>query len=282
MIRLATYCEIWEPVISVDAKKKENIGNFKNDGAEYSRKKEPTKVLDKELGKVAPYGIYDMNRNKAFVNLGISHDTAAFAVESIPRWWQTLGRNTYPTASKLLINSDNGGSNGSRTKLWKKQLQQFANTTGLDVHISHFPPGISKWNKIKHKMFCFISKNWRGNPLISVETAIDLISNTTTAKGLKVVCIKDENTYKVGTKVTDEERRQRYDAPPLFDERLPSAGFERQNQDGAAPQSAERTVDYGAKRAICRITAADKAIPLVRWRIQDEQGVILQASTIYI
>jgi hypothetical protein len=204
------FIEQGEPVISVDTKKKENIGNFKNNGAEYSQKKEPTKVLDhdfpiKELGKVAPYGIYDINRNEGFVNLGVSHDTAEFAVESILRWWQTLGRNTYPNASKLLINSDNGGSNGSRIRLWKKQLQQFANITGLDVHISHFPPGTSKWNKIEHKMFCFISKNWRGKPLISVETVIDLISNTTTAKGLKIVCIKDENTYELGTKVTDEE-----------------------------------------------------------------------------
>jgi transposase len=199
-----------QPVISVDTKKKELIGNFKNTGAEYHQKKSPAKVMDhdfpvKELGKVAPYGIYDINRNEGFVNLGVSHDTAEFAVESILRWWQTLGRNTYPDASKVYINSDSGGSNGSRVKLWKKQLQEFTNITGLEVHVSHFPPGTSKWNKIEHRMFCFISKNWRGRPLISVETVIELISNTATSKGLKIVCIKDENKYELGTKITDEE-----------------------------------------------------------------------------
>jgi transposase len=199
-----------QPVISVDTKKKEKIGNFKNNGAEYNKKKNPKKVLDhdfliKELGKVAPYGIYDISRNEGFVNLGISHDTAEFAVESILRWWQTLGKNTYPKASKLYINSDNGGSNGSKVKLWKKQLQELANITGLEIHVSHFPPGTSKWNKIEHKMFCYISKNWRGTPLISIETVIKLISNTTTLRGLKIVCIKDDNEYKLGTKVTDEE-----------------------------------------------------------------------------
>jgi transposase len=199
-----------QPVISVDTKKKELIGNFKTGGAEYKPKKEPTKVLDhdfpiKELGKVAPYGIYDISRNEGFVNLGSSHDTAEFAVESILRWWQTLGQNTYPHATKLYINSDSGGSNGSRVKLWKKQLQELANITGLTVYISHFPPGTSKWNKIEHRMFCFISKNWRGRPLISIEAVIELISNTTTSKGLKIVCMEDSNEYKLGTKVTDAE-----------------------------------------------------------------------------
>jgi transposase len=199
-----------QPVISVDTKKKELVGNFKNTGAEYHQKKRPAKVLDhdfpiKELGKAAPYGIYDINRNEGFVNLGISHDTAEFAVESILRWWQILGRNTYPEASKLYINSDSGGSNGSRVKLWKKQLQEFANITGLEVHVSHLPPGTSKWNKIEHRMFCFISKNWRGRALISIETVIKLISHTTTLKGLKIVCVEDKNKYELGTKVTDEE-----------------------------------------------------------------------------
>ena len=198
------------PVISVDTKKKESIGNFKNGGAEYSKKKEPIKVLDhdfpiKELGKVAPYGIYDISRNEGFVNLGVSHDTAEFAVESILRWWMTLGKNTYPRASKLYINSDNGGSNGSRVRLWKVQLQEFVNITGLDAHVSHFPPGTSKWNKIEHRMFCFISKSWRGRPLVSVEAVIELISNTTTSKGLKIVCVKDSQKYELGNKVTDEE-----------------------------------------------------------------------------
>jgi transposase len=199
-----------EPVISVDTKKKELIGNFKNNGAEYSQKKNPTKVLDhdfpiKELGKVAPYGIYDISRNEGFVNLGVSHDTSEFAVESILRWWQILGKNTYPNASKIYINSDNGGSNGSRVKLWKKQLQEFANITGLETHLSHFPSGTSKWNKIEHRMFCFISKNWRGKPLISIETVIELISNTITSKGLRIMCVKDDNKYELGTKVTDKE-----------------------------------------------------------------------------
>jgi transposase len=208
--KCARFIRQGQPVISVDTKKKELIGNFKNNGAEYSQKKSPVKVLDhdfplKELGKVAPYGIYDVSRNEGFVNLGVSHDTAEFAVESILRWWKTLGVNTYPNAKKLYINSDNGGSNGSRVKLWKKQLQEFANITGLSAHVSHFPPGTSKWNKIEHKMFCFISKNWRGRPLISIETVIELISNTTTASGLKIVCIEDVNKYELGTKVTDEE-----------------------------------------------------------------------------
>ena len=199
-----------QPVISVDTKKKELVGNFVNGGAEYSIKKNPTKVLDhdfpiKELGKVAPYGIYDINRNEGFVNLGISNDTSEFAVASILRWWQTLGANTYPGAMKLYINCDGGGSNNVRRRLWKKQLQDFANITGLEVHVSHFPPGTSKWNKIEHKMFCYISKNWRGKPLISVEAIIHLISSTTTSKGLKIVCIKDENHYDLGTVVTDEE-----------------------------------------------------------------------------
>ena len=199
-----------QPVISVDTKKKELIGNFANEGAEYSKKKNPIKVLDhdfpiKELGKVAPYGIYDISRNEGFVNLGISHDTSEFAVASILRWWQTLGANTYPDATKLYINCDGGGSNNVRRRLWKTQLQELANITGLEVHISHFPPGTSKWNKTEHRMFCYISKNWRGKPLISVEAVIQLISTTTTTKGLTIICVKDERHYALGTAVTDEE-----------------------------------------------------------------------------
>jgi hypothetical protein len=208
--KCSVFINTMQPVISVDTKKKELIGNFKNHGSEYCKIKNPTKVLDhdfpiKELGKVVPYGIFDISRNKGFVNLGISHDTAEFAVESIMRWWQTLGSNTYPSAQKLYITSDNGGSNGSRIKLWKKQLQEFANISGLEVHVSHFPSGTSKWNKIEHRMFCFISKNWRGRPLISVETVIQLISNTSTEKGLKIICVEDKNHYELGTKVTDKE-----------------------------------------------------------------------------
>jgi transposase len=204
------FIEEGQPVISVDTKKKELVGNFKNNGATYRKKNDPIKVLDhdfplKELGKVAPYGIYDISKNEGFVNLGISHDTAEFAVESILRWWLTLGTNTYPDAVKLYINSDNGGSNGSRNRLWKKQLQQMADITGLEIHVSHFPPGTSKWNKIEHRMFCYISKNWKGQPLISIETIVNLISSTTTSKGLKIVCKRDDNKYELGQKVTDEE-----------------------------------------------------------------------------
>jgi transposase len=199
-----------QPVISVDTKKKELIGNFINNGSEYCKKKEPIRVLDhdfpvKELGKVAPYGIYDISRNEGFVNLGISHDTSEFAVASILRWWQTLGVHTYPNAAKLYINCDGGGSNNVRRRLWKKQLQDLANITGLEIHVSHFPPGTSKWNKIEHRMFCYISKNWRGKPLISVEAVIQLIASTTTAKGLRIVCVKDDRHYDLGTVVTDEE-----------------------------------------------------------------------------
>ena len=199
-----------QPVISVDTKKKELIGNFKNNGAEYRKKKEPHKAFDhdfpiKELGKVAPYGVYDVSRNLGFVNLGLSHDTAEFAVASILRWWQTLGVHTYPKASKIFITGDSGGSNGSRLKLWKKQLQEFANVSGLCVVVSHFPPGTSKWNKIEHRMFCFISKNWRGVPLVSVEVVVSLISSTTTSKGLKIVCACDDRCYALGTIVSDEE-----------------------------------------------------------------------------
>ena len=196
-----------EPVISVDTKKKELIGNYKNNGSEYREKKNPRQVIDHDfataLGKVVPYGVYDVNQNEGFVNLGISADTAEFAIESILRWWQTLGKKTYPNATKLLITPDAGGSNGYRVRLWKLQLQELANTTGLEIHVSHFPPGTSKWNKIEHRMFCYISKSWRGQPLISVETVISLIGNTTTTKGLTITCIKDDKTYELGKKVSD-------------------------------------------------------------------------------
>ena len=198
------------PVISIDAKKKENIGNFINNGRTYRKKKEPIKVLDhdfpiEELGKVTPYGIYDIGKNEGFVNLGVSSDTSEFAVESISRWWLTLGKNTYPETTKLYINCDGGGSNGCKTKLFKFQLQQFANQSGLKVHVSHFPPGTSKWNKIEHRMFCYITSNWKGQPLISIETVIQLIGSTTTTTGLKIICIKDDTVYKIGIKVSDKD-----------------------------------------------------------------------------
>lgn len=196
-----------DPVISIDAKKKEIVGNFKNNGRAYSKSKNPTKVLDhdfplKELGKVTPFGVYDISRNEGFVNLGISRDTAEFAVESVSRWWLTVGKNTYPKARRLYINCDGGGSNGARNRLFKLQLQEFADQSLLEVHISHFPPGTSKWNKVEHRLFCYISSNWRGQPLISIETIIDLIGSTTTTTGLKVICVKDENTYEIGIKVS--------------------------------------------------------------------------------
>ena len=198
------------PVISVDTKKKENIGNFKNNGQEYRKSGDPRKVLDHdfpipELGKVAPYGVYVLNDNTGFVNLGTDHDTAEFAVESIFRWWTAIGKSTFPDADKIYINCDNGGSNGSRLHLWKYELQQFANITGLEIHVSHFPPGTSKWNKIEHRLFCYISKSWQGQPLIDIETVVQLISNTTTSKGLKVICRIDNNKYELSRKVPDEE-----------------------------------------------------------------------------
>jgi transposase len=199
-----------QPVISVDTKKKENIGNFKNNGKEYRKNKDPREVLDhdfplKELGKVAPYGVYVINDNTAYVNLGTSHDTGEFAVESISRWWATIGMNTFAGAKILYINCDCGGSNGNRSRLWKYQLQQLVNRTGLEIYVSHFPPGTSKWNKIEHRLFCFISKNWAGKPLIDVETVINLISSTTTKKGLSVVCERDDTTYPLAQKVSNNE-----------------------------------------------------------------------------
>ena len=198
------------PVISVDTKKKENIGNFKNNGQEYRKSGDPRKVLDHdfpihELGKVAPYGVYVLNDNTGFINLGTDHDTAEFAAESILRWWKVIGKNTFPNADKIYINCDNGGSNGSRLRLWKYKLQQLANITGLEINVSHFPPGTSKWNKVEHRLFCYISKSWQGKPLIDIETVVQLISNTTTAKGLKVICQVDKNKYALSQKVSDEE-----------------------------------------------------------------------------
>jgi transposase len=198
-----------QPVISVDTKKKELIGNFANKGKEYRQKKTPRLVYDHdfpvgEMLKVAPYGIYVMNDNTAFVNLGTSRDTGEFAVESISRWWDVIGKNSFPYAKKLLITCDCGGSNGYRVRLWKAELQQFANLTGLAVHISHLPPGTSKWNKVEHKLFCYISKNWAGTPLIDVETVVQLISNTTTKTGLKVICVEDDREYLSAVKVDDD------------------------------------------------------------------------------
>lgn len=198
------------PVISIDCKKKELVGNFKNVGAEYAPKKQPVKVLDHDfplpdLGKAAPYGVYDISANEGYVSVGISADTAQFAVASIRNWWYSMGVERYPVASKLLITADGGGSNGSRNRLWKTELQNLANETGLEISVCHFPPGTSKWNKIEHRMFSQISKNWRGRPLESLAVIVNLIAATTTTTGLTIQCQLDLNNYPKGIKVTDEE-----------------------------------------------------------------------------
>ena len=198
------------PVISVDTKKKENIGNFVNKGSEYRSKRDPRKVLDhdfpiEELGKIAPYGVYNLNNNTGFVNVGTSHDTSEFAVESISRWWESVGKHTFPNTGKIYITCDSGGSNGYRVRMWKYQLQQFATRTGLEIEVSHFPRGASKWNKVEHRLFCYISKNWQGKPLVDVQTAVDLIGATKTTTGLEVICVRDDTEYKLARKVSDED-----------------------------------------------------------------------------
>jgi len=208
--KVTQFLEEGEPVISVDAKKKENLGIYKNEGKEYMPKGEPVEVNvydfpNKELGKAVPYGIYEIDRNKGWVNVGVSSDTAQFAVESIRRWWYGMGKQVRPNATKLYINADGGGSNGSRNRLWKVELQNFATETNLEIHVSHFPPGTSKWNKIEHRMFSFISKNWRGQPLLDRATVVNLIANTTTEKGLEIKAFLDENVYEKGIKISDEE-----------------------------------------------------------------------------
>lgn len=210
-------CEIFEkrgnPIISVDCKKKELIGNFKNNGKEWQPKgkNETVNVYDfKSLsdGKACPYGVYDILKNAGFVNVGTDHDTASFAVESIRRWWNNIGKKIYSGKKELLITSDGGGSNGVRNRLWKKELQQFSNETGLSITMTHLPPATSKWNKIEHRLFSFISINWRGKPLTSLETIIELLSHTTTKEGLTVTAIVDKNKYPIGIKVTDQELKQ--------------------------------------------------------------------------
>jgi len=206
----AEYIKTGVPVISVDTKKKENIGNFKNNGQEYRHKKDPRKVLDhdfpiEELGKISPYGVYHLNNNTGFVNVGTSHDTSEFAVESISRWWESVGKHTFTNSNKIYITCDSGGSNGCRVRMWKYQLQQFANRTGLEIEVSHFPRGTSKWNKVEHRLFCYISKKWQGKPLVDVKTAIDLIGSTKTTSGLEVICIRDDTDYELAQKVSDED-----------------------------------------------------------------------------
>ena len=199
-----------QPAISVDTKKKELVGDFKNGGREWRPKGEPELVRthdfkDKELGKAIPYGIYDLASDEGWVQVGIDHDTAQFAVNSIRSWWEHLGRGRYPKARRLQITADCGGSNGNRTRLWKVELQKLADRTGLEISVCHFPPGTSKWNKIEHRLFSFISKNWRGRPLVSLETIVNLIAATTTRTGLEVYARVDQRDYPDRIKVSDAQ-----------------------------------------------------------------------------
>lgn len=199
-----------QPAISVDTKKKELVGDFKNAGTQWRPKGNPERVRvhdfkDKDLGKAIPYGVYDMLNNQGWVNVGIDHDTAQFATRSILCWWNEMGANKFPCAKRLLITADGGGSNSHRSRLWKVSLQQLADETGLKLVVCHFPPGTSKWNKIEHRLFSYITSNWRGQPLINLQTIVELISSTTTSKGLEVRARLDTNTYETGIKVTDEE-----------------------------------------------------------------------------
>jgi transposase len=202
-----------QPVISVDTKKKELVGDFKNNGKELRPKGTPEKVqvhdfVDPELGRATPYGIYDLGRNSGWVSVGMDHDTAEFAVETIRRWWRTMGSPAYPQAKRLLITADAGGSNGPRLRLWKVELQKLANETGLRIVVCHFPPGTSKWNKIEHRLFSYISQNWRGKPLRSFATIVNLIAATTTMTGLKVHAELNQDSYPAGVKVSDAELAQ--------------------------------------------------------------------------
>jgi transposase len=205
-----TFEDKGNPIISVDCKKKELIGNFKNNGREWQSKGQNTvvNVYDfKSLadGKAVPYGIYDVIKNSGFVNVGVDHDTASFAVESIRRWWQTIGKKLYPTQTELLITSDGGGSNGVKNRLWKKELQQLSNETNLTITVTHLPPATSKWNKIEHRLFSFISINWRAKPLTNLETIIELLNHTTTKEGLTVKAMVDQHAYPTKVKVSNEE-----------------------------------------------------------------------------
>lgn len=198
------------PAISVDAKKKELVGNYANAGREWHKNSTPLEVkaydfIDEELGKVTPYGAYDIALNLGWVNVGTDNDTAQFAVKSIQRWWEELGERMYPDANEILIMADGGGSNGWRNRLWKKSLQEWADEEGLSIMVCHFPPGTSKWNKIEHQMFCHITRNWRGKPLVSHEVIIKLIGATTTKEGLKIGVSLDGDIYPKGIKVTDKE-----------------------------------------------------------------------------
>ena len=199
-----------QPVISVDAKKKELVGDFKNGGKEWQPKGRPEEVrvydfIDPDQGRVTPYGVYDVTANEGWVSVGTDHDTSRFAAQTILKWWQEMGRARYRNATELLITADGGGSNSSRCRLWKIALQELADATGLTLHVSHFPPGTSKWNKIEHRLFCHVRQNWRGKPLVSHDLIVKLIGSTTTRAGLKVKAALDTGRYDSGIKVTDEE-----------------------------------------------------------------------------
>jgi hypothetical protein len=209
------------PVISVDTKKKELIGNYENKGRQWRRSKSPALVQGHDfpapsVPRAYPYGVYDLARNKGFVNVGTDHDTGAFAVASIRGWWRFEGHRLYPRARRLLITADGGGSNGYRLRLWKFELQKLADATTLAIEVCHFPPGTSKWNKVEHRLFSFISSNWRGEPLRDYETIVRLIASTTTAKGLAVSCRLDRRKYPSGRRVTDEEMKTIRITPQAF------------------------------------------------------------------
>jgi hypothetical protein len=208
--KVVAYQKEQQPVISVDAKKKELIGNYKNEGVEWEEQKRPVEVkvydfLSEAEGKAVPYGVYDITHNQGWVNVGIDKDTAEFAVQTIRNWWHQMGQERYPQSRRLLITADSGGSNGVRVRLWKKELQALADETGLEIAVSHLPPGTSKWNKIEHRLFACITKNWRARPLLSYEIIVNLIASTTTAQGLKVKCALDPKTYATGKKVSDQD-----------------------------------------------------------------------------
>jgi len=204
------FCDADQPAISIDAKKKENLGNYSNKGREYRPKNSPleTNMHDfpnKKLGKAIPYGVYDIAKNEGWVSVGINHDTAMFAANSIRSWWTEMGHERFPKATRLLITADAGGSNGYRTRLWKVALRKLSNDLQLNITVCHFPPGTSKWNKIEHRLFSFISQNWRGQPLYDLTTIVNLISHTTTSKGLTVRCAIDDTDYIKGIEVNDEQ-----------------------------------------------------------------------------
>jgi hypothetical protein len=206
----AAFLAAGQPAISVDTKKKELVGDFKNGGREYQPLGEPEEVRvhdfkDPELGKAIPYGVYDVARNEGWVNVGVDHDTSTFAVESIRRWWFNMGKACYPGATQLMISADGGGSNGSRARLWKLELAKFSEETGLKITVCHLPPGTSKWNKIEHRLFSYITMNWRGRPLVSHEVVVECIAATSTSTGLKVQAALDSGEYPIGTVVLDEE-----------------------------------------------------------------------------